>query len=221
MRSQKVRRALDQNGKPTRPKAFRPKECLSPPCMALSSMSPGITIKPTGFKKTGTRALAIQKEPSTLPQERPEHELKALRWPLETVWRNPPASASNQPRKVILRVIGDGLWGQPSCYSWVASGQVVLEGDFHDSERHGLLGRDPGQVLDHLVLLPHPNRVLGSQQVQLLPPSLKGAVGDIHVLANLGVRPAFILLLDSQNPCLVWVVLVCHIGGFLVYLVLS
>jgi len=94
---------------------------------------------------------------------------------------------------------------------------VFLEGDLHDPEFHGLLGHDPGHVLDHLVLLPHLHRVRGRQQVQLVPPSLQGAGGDVHVLADVGGRPASVLLLDGPDPGLLGVVLVCHVGGVLGY----
>jgi hypothetical protein len=56
---------------------------------------------------------------------------------------------------------------------------------------------------------------LGCQQVQLVPPTLQGAGGDVHLLADLGGRPASVLLLDGPDPGLLRVVLVCHVGGVL------
>ena len=92
-----------------------------------------------------------------------------------------------------------------------------MEGDLHDAHPDGLVGHDPRHVLDQLLLLPHLHRVRGRQQVQLVPPSLQGAGGDVHVLADLGGRPASVLLLDGPDPGLLGVVLVCHVGGVLGY----
>ena len=93
-----------------------------------------------------------------------------------------------------------------------------MEGDFHDPVLHGLLGHDPGHVLDHLVLLPHLGRVGRRQQVQLIPPALERGGADIHLLANLGGRTASVVLLDGPYPGLLRVVFVSHYGGILVFL---
>jgi hypothetical protein len=92
-----------------------------------------------------------------------------------------------------------------------------LEGDLHDAHPDGLVGHDPRHVLDQLLLLPHLHSVRGRQQVQLVPPSLKGAWGDVHVLADVGGRPASVLLLDGPDPGLLRVVFVCHYGGVVGY----
>ena len=59
---------------------------------------------------------------------------------------------------------------------------------------------------------------LGCQQVQLVPPTLQGAGGDVHLLADLGGRAASIVLLDGPYPGLLRVVFVSHLGGVLVFL---
>jgi len=51
--------------------------------------------------------------------------------------------------------------------------------------------------------------------VQLVPPALQGAGCDVHLLADLGGRPASVLLLDGPDPGLLGVVLMCHVGGVL------
>ena len=81
---------------------------------------------------------------------------------------------------------------------------------------HGL-EEDAGHVLDHLLLLPDEGRIGGRQQVQLVPPTLQGAWGDVHLLADLGGRPASVLLLDGPDPGLLGVVLVAHYGGVVGY----
>jgi len=94
---------------------------------------------------------------------------------------------------------------------------VFLEGDLHDAHSDGLVGHDPRHVLDQLLLLPYLHSVRGRQQVQLVPPSLKGAWGNVHVLADVGGRPASVLLLDGPDPGLLRVVFVCHYGGVVGY----
>jgi len=95
---------------------------------------------------------------------------------------------------------------------------VFLEGDLHDAHPDGLVGHDPSHVLDQLLLLPHLHRVRGGQQVQLVPPALQGAGGDVHVLADVGGRPASVLLLDGPYPGLLGMVFLSHYGGVLVFL---
>jgi len=92
-----------------------------------------------------------------------------------------------------------------------------LEGDLHDAHPDGLVGHDPRHVLDQLLLLPHLHSVRGRQQVQLVPPALERGGGDVHVLADVGGRPASVLLLDGPDPGLHRVVFVCHYGGVVGY----
>jgi hypothetical protein len=54
--------------------------------------------------------------------------------------------------------------------------------------------------------------------VQLVPPTLERGGADVHLLADLGGRPASVVLLDGPDTGLLRVVFVSHLGGVLVFL---
>lgn len=96
-------------------------------------------------------------------------------------------------------------------------GISVFPGHLQDADLKGLRGHDAGHVPERLLPLPHLGRVGRCQQVQLVPPALERGGADVHLLADLGGRPASVVLLDGPYPGLLRVVFVSHLGGVLVF----